>query len=94
MAAIEMPIIKTKIDRRSSDFRQNAKANAELAEDLRGLSEQINTGGAERSRERHLARGKLLPRRMSGVSPTQQRQLARAIKRARMIALMPYAAND
>jgi len=39
-------------------------------------------------------RGKLLPRRMSGVTPKQQRQLAKAIKRARMIALMPFAAND
>lgn len=39
-------------------------------------------------------RGKLLPRRMSGVTPKQQRQLAKAIKRARMIALMPFAATE
>jgi 3-methylcrotonyl-CoA carboxylase beta subunit len=57
-----MPVIKTKIDRRSSDFRQNAKANSALAEELRSLSAQISTGGSPRSRERHLSRGKLLPR--------------------------------
>ena len=39
-------------------------------------------------------RGKLLPRRMTGVTPQQQRQLANAIKRARVIALMPFAASD
>jgi small subunit ribosomal protein S18 len=38
-------------------------------------------------------RGKLLPRRMTGVTPKQQRALARAIKRARMLALMPFAAS-
>jgi small subunit ribosomal protein S18 len=39
-------------------------------------------------------RGKLAPRRMTGVLPKQQRQLARAIKRARMLALMPFAAKE
>ena len=39
-------------------------------------------------------RGKLLPARMTGVSPKQQRSLARAIKRARMIALLPFAVNE
>jgi 3-methylcrotonyl-CoA carboxylase beta subunit len=57
-----MPVVKTRIDRRSSDFRQNAKANAALAEELHALSERICMGGSERSRERHIGRGKLLPR--------------------------------
>ena len=64
-----MPKITTKIDRRSSDFRQNAKANAALADELRELSESIKTGGSTRSRERHLKRGKLLPRdRIDGLT--------------------------
>jgi 3-methylcrotonyl-CoA carboxylase beta subunit len=57
-----MPVIKTKIDRESEDFHQNAEANRALADDLREISEQIKTGGPARSRERHLVRGKLLPR--------------------------------
>ncbi len=57
-----MPVIETKIDRRSKDFKENSAANTELAEGLREVHEQILTGGPARSRERHLARGKLLPR--------------------------------
>ena len=39
-------------------------------------------------------RGKILPRRISGNCARHQRQLARAIKRARSIALMPYVAVE
>ena len=35
-------------------------------------------------------RGKIQPRRSSGVCAKHQRQLAMAIKRARMMALLPY----
>ena len=36
-------------------------------------------------------RGKIQPRRTSGVCAKHQRQLAMAIKRARMMALLPYS---
>jgi len=36
-------------------------------------------------------RGKILPRRVTGTSAKYQRQLTRAIKRAREMALLPYA---
>lgn len=35
-------------------------------------------------------RGKIMPRRISGVCSAHQRRLAIAIKRARQVALMPY----
>ncbi|MBK7829223.1 30S ribosomal protein S18 [Nannocystis sp.] len=35
-------------------------------------------------------RGKIVPARISGVSARQQRQITRAVKRARMLALIPY----
>ena len=57
-----MPVIETKIDRESEDFENNRAANAALAEDLRAVDDQILTGGSARARERHLSRGKLLPR--------------------------------
>ena len=38
-------------------------------------------------------RGKILPRRMTGVCAAHQRQLTVAIKRARHIALLPYIAE-
>jgi small subunit ribosomal protein S18 len=36
-------------------------------------------------------RGKIMPRRMTGNCAQHQRQLSMAIKRARMMALLPYA---
>ena len=36
-------------------------------------------------------RGKIVPSRITAVSAKKQRELARAIKRARFLALMPYA---
>ena len=38
-------------------------------------------------------RGKIMPRRMSGVCAKHQRELAVAIKRSRQVALMPYVAD-
>lgn len=35
-------------------------------------------------------KGKIVPRRMSGVCAKHQRELATAIKRARYMALLPY----
>lgn len=39
-------------------------------------------------------RGKILPRRITGVSAHYQRELAAAIKRARFMALLPFVAED
>lgn len=38
-------------------------------------------------------RGKIIPRRITGASAKHQRMLTRAIKLARQIALLPYAAD-
>ncbi|PLX49050.1 MAG: 30S ribosomal protein S18 [Desulfobulbaceae bacterium] len=38
-------------------------------------------------------RGKIIPRRIYGNCAKHQRQLTEAIKRARQIALLPYAGN-
>jgi small subunit ribosomal protein S18 len=36
-------------------------------------------------------RGKIIPRRISGNCALHQREVARAIKRSRQLALLPYA---
>nr|WP_207764955.1 30S ribosomal protein S18 [Marinicaulis flavus] len=38
-------------------------------------------------------RGKIVPSRISAVSHKKQRELARAIKRARTLALLPYVSE-
>jgi small subunit ribosomal protein S18 len=38
-------------------------------------------------------RGKIVPRRITGLTAKQQRDLTRAIKRARNLALLPYTAT-
>jgi small subunit ribosomal protein S18 len=39
-------------------------------------------------------RGKILPRRMTGVCSHHQHELSLAIKRARMMALLPFAVHE
>ena len=38
-------------------------------------------------------KGKILPRRQTGVCATHQRELTTAIKRARLMALLPYVGD-
>ena len=38
-------------------------------------------------------RGKILPRRITGLNAKHQREITRAIKRARQVALLPYEEN-
>ena len=38
-------------------------------------------------------RGKIMPRRISGISAKDQRRLAKAIKRARSMAMLPFVAD-
>lgn len=51
---------------------------------------QVEYKDAGRLRRFLSERGKILPRRISGNCARHQRQLTRAIKRARQIALLPY----
>lgn len=39
-------------------------------------------------------RGKILPRRITGVSHHNQKELTKAIKRARYMALLPFVSED
>jgi len=57
-----MSVIKSKINPRSDDFAANRKAMEALVADLKEKAARVAEGGGEAARERHLKRGKLLPR--------------------------------
>lgn len=38
--------------------------------------------------------GKILPRRITGVNAFQQREISKAVKYARHLAMVPFVAND
>lgn len=55
--------------------------------------DQIDYKDIARLRKHVTERGKIMPRRMSGVCAKHQRDLARAIKCARTVALLPYVTD-
>src|SRR6516162_10710663 len=57
-----MAILDSPIDTKSLEFRTNAAQMRALAEDLNRRRAEAALGGPARARERHTARGKLLPR--------------------------------
>ncbi len=56
------PVLSSKLDREAPDAKARAEHNKALAADLRARVAEAALGGPERSRERHVSRGKLLPR--------------------------------
>ena len=54
--------IESKIDTKSADFKENAKSNKSVHSAFKERLEQVKLGGQEKSRQRHLDRGKLLTR--------------------------------
>ncbi|MGE0240514.1 MAG: carboxyl transferase domain-containing protein, partial [Parvibaculaceae bacterium] len=57
-----MTVLKSDIDPGSDKFRRNEEHMRGLVDDLRKVSAHIMQGGPKASRDRHEARGKLLPR--------------------------------
>lgn len=57
-----MAKIISKINPRSPEFAENQAHMQAQVDDLKDKLEQVKLGGGDKSRERHLSRGKLLPR--------------------------------
>ena len=63
-----MTAFKTLIDANSKTFAANRAAMSEAVDDLRAVLAKIEEGGGEKARQKHLDRGKLLPRqRIAGL---------------------------
>ena len=57
-----MSVLETRIDARSADFAANREHMQSLVGDLQAKLKLLAVGGDSVAREKHLARGKLLPR--------------------------------
>lgn len=57
-----MPILETQLNPRSADFQANAAAMRAVVEDLNAQVALAAAGGGAAARDKHTARGKLLPR--------------------------------
>ncbi|MGW0204156.1 carboxyl transferase domain-containing protein, partial [Nonomuraea sp. NPDC003201] len=80
----EWPVLKSSADPGGEAFKRNAELNERLAAELLERLEAAARGGPERSRLRHVERGKLLPRdRVDGLLDPG----------SRFLELSPLAAN-
>jgi 3-methylcrotonyl-CoA carboxylase beta subunit len=59
---LSAPTLTTKLDRESAEAKARFAHNKGLADELRAKVAEAALGGPEKHRERHVARGKLLPR--------------------------------
>ncbi|CZT25089.1 probable propionyl-CoA carboxylase beta chain, mitochondrial precursor [Ramularia collo-cygni] len=60
--AAQLSILQTTVDTSSNGFRENAAAMGEYTGRLTALHEKASLGGPEKSRQKHVQRGKLLVR--------------------------------
>ena len=56
-------------------------------------TETIDYKDVEKLKKYVTERGKILPKRITGTCAVHQREVTRAIKRARIVALLPYTAE-
>src|SRR3982074_1797406 len=79
-----MAILASRIDAAAAEFRVNAMRMRELVAELQQRRDEAAAGGPARARERHLGRGKLLPR---------DRVMTRIDPGSPFLELSPLAAN-
>ena len=60
--ASAISILPTSVDKTSLDFKENATQMADVMARMQELHKKIEGGGPAKAREKHLERGKMLPR--------------------------------
>ncbi|MCG8916076.1 methylcrotonoyl-CoA carboxylase [Actinokineospora sp. PR83] len=59
---MDAPVLRSGVDEGSAGFADNVEQHSALVDDLRRRLDTAALGGPERARDKHVARGKLLPR--------------------------------
>ncbi|EEQ33846.1 Methylcrotonoyl-CoA carboxylase beta chain, mitochondrial [Microsporum canis] len=60
--ASAISVLPTTVDTSSADFQENAKQMEEVLKKMNDLHAKIAQGGSQKARDKHIARGKMLPR--------------------------------
>lgn len=77
-------------DRRPSGFRSRGFFKKPRTCPFAALDKEIDYKDTKLLQRFLTERGKIMPRRLSFVSAKRQRELAKAVKRARFLGLLPY----
>ncbi|MFA6318601.1 MAG: carboxyl transferase domain-containing protein [Elusimicrobiota bacterium] len=62
MNSLDTPVVRSRVERDSVDFKENAKYHAGLVSDLRAMLAKVREGGSAKAMELHRKRGKLTAR--------------------------------
>lgn len=76
------------MDKRRGGFRKK-----KVCQFCADKNKEIDYKDIETLKKHVTERGKILPRRVTGTCALHQREVTRAIKRARIVALLPYQAD-
>ncbi|KAJ5709181.1 methylcrotonoyl-CoA carboxylase beta chain [Penicillium malachiteum] len=60
--ASALSVLPTAVDTSSSEYRENSQQMQDILDQMNSLHAKISRGGSEKAREKHIARGKMLPR--------------------------------
>ena len=76
-----------------TQFRKRRKRRPKVCHYCVDKLDHVDYKETEKLRRYITERGKIMPRRVTGACAKHQRQLTRAIKRARYLALLPFASE-
>ena len=78
---------------RERDGFNKRKPRKKVCQFCADKTERIDYKDVEKLRRYVTERGKILPKRITGTCAMHQREVTTAIKRARIVALLPYVAD-
>ena len=72
--ATALSILPTKVDVGSTEFKSNAKQFGNVLQEIQEIHRVVQNGGPQKAKEKHIARGKMLPREwILSIEPLQFR---------------------
>ena len=76
-----------------NNIRRGGMRSKKVCQFCADKTEAIDYKDVDKLKKYVTERGKILPKRITGTCAVHQREVTRAIKRARIVALLPYTAD-